>query len=956
MDALAYLAVLEAPAWLLPETTDGPIIPNAAAEDMFPGFTPATAAEVIGAVNRRLAITCWTLPLRLNDRRRSILVAQCGHENRAGIALRAAGHVMFDWDMTSGRLDWFAHATKAMGYDTTHFPGTVQNWLGRIHPEDRPRIAAAVLSPVPPDLETWEEAYRFLRADGTAAHVIDRGFLLRDEAGQARRMIGTMIDVSAVHEAEARFQLATSASTDVLFIHDLVEDKIWWSDALFRQYGHADVPGVEKTDWWMSRVHPEDAPRLRERFEAARTGTDDHWTEEYRFARADGSYVWVVDRARFLRDADGRALRSVGSMVDMTALREGQERFRLAAEASQDVIYSWEPETGRTWRSESYSRTFGLDPFAPASGPGSWRAAIHPDDLPRILHLRDTAITRGDDRWEYAYRVIRGDGSVAHVIDRALAQRRPDGRLHRLIGSIVDVTRLREEGERLRAVLRLASDVVYEIDLRAGTVLYSEGAVAIFGAEWEGEQPSPGIWTQSLHPEDAPQVLRQFRTFIAGRREDWRAEYRLRRSDGSYAHVRDRALALRDDEGEAFRIVGAIEDITDEVELAAKLQQAQRLEALGKLTGGVAHDFNNLLSVILANAELLADTAEDAETQAPAAQVVQAAERGAELVRSLLAFARRQPLAPRALASASVLTELRCMLTRTLPAYIRLSVVTPDDLWPVEADPTQLQTALLNLAVNAGDAMPDGGDLVIEAENCVVDSSYAAANPDARTGEFLRLSITDSGTGMLPDVAARAFDPFFTTKPVGRGSGLGLSMVHGFVSQSGGHVTLYSEAGQGTTVRLYLPRSRQGSEAHVGSLADPAEAIPMGAGQHVVVAEDDPALRPHVARLVESLGYRVTAVADGAAALEAIRAAGDVSLLFTDVVMPGEMNGLVLAERALAHFPGLKILFTSGYSENAILRRGSLVSGARLLSKPYRRRDLGLRLHEALHEDAAPRP
>lgn len=248
MDALAYLAALEAPAWLLPETTDGPIIPNAAAEDMFPGFTPATAAEVIGAVNRRLAITCWTLPLRLNDRRRSILVAQCGHENRAGIALRAAGHVMFDWDMTSGRLDWFAHATKAMGYDTTHFPGTVQNWLGRIHPEDRPRIAAAVLSPVPSDLETWEEAYRFLRADGTAAHVIDRGFLLRDEAGQARRMIGTMIDVSAVHEAEARFQLATSASTDVLFIHDLVEDKIWWSDALFRQYGHADVPGVEKTD------------------------------------------------------------------------------------------------------------------------------------------------------------------------------------------------------------------------------------------------------------------------------------------------------------------------------------------------------------------------------------------------------------------------------------------------------------------------------------------------------------------------------------------------------------------------------------------------------------------------------------------------------------------------------------------------------------------------------------
>lgn len=954
MDAEEYLTKIGAPAWLLPDRPGGPGRANTPARLMFPALTNASADEIIAAVSSRLAVTCWSLPLHLDGQERTILVAQCGHENRADIALRASGHVMFDWDMSNGRLDWFASAENTMGYDTTEFPGTVLRWLDRIHPEDRPRIAAALLSPVPDDLDTWQEAYRFLRADGSVAHVIDRGFLLRDESGQARRMIGTMMDVSAVHEVEARFQLATSASTDVLFIHDLVADNIWWSDALFRQYGHADVPGVETTDWWMSRVHPEDAPRLRERFNAARAGTDDQWTEEYRFARADGSYVWVLDRARFQRDASGRALRSVGSMVDMTALREGQERFRLAAEASQDVIYSWEPETGRTWRSESYSRTFGLDPTAPASGPGSWRAAIHPDDLPRILHLRDTAIKRGEDRWEYTYRVIRGDGSVAHVIDRALAQRHPDGRLHRLIGSIVDVTRLREEEERLRAVLRLASDVVYEIDLRAGNVRYSEGAVAIFGAAWTGEQPSPGIWAQSLHPEDAGQVQRRFRTFIAGRREDWRAEYRLRRADGSYAHVRDRALALRDDEGEAFRIVGAIEDITDEVELAAKLQQSQRLEALGKLTGGVAHDFNNLLSVILGNAELLADGSAGEAARRPAAQVVQAAERGAELVRSLLSFARRQPLAPRALDSAAVLTELRGMLGRTLPAYIRLAIHAPDDLWPVEADPAQLQTALLNLVVNAGDAMPEGGDLLIEAENCILDGSYAAANPDARPGEFLRLSITDSGTGMAAEVTARAFDPFFTTKPVGRGSGLGLSMVHGFVSQSGGHVTLYSEPGQGTTVRLYLPRSRQGSGAALAVIPEDGP-LPTGAGEHVVVAEDDPALRPHVARLVESLGYRVTAVADGAAALVAIREARDVRLLFTDVVMPGEMNGLLLAEHALAEFPSLRVLFTSGYSETAILRLGDFAAGMRLLSKPYRRRDLALRLHEALHGDAMPR-
>lgn len=875
------------------------------------------------------------------------VVGITGPASRFRLAARAAGLTVFDWDMGSGALDWACEGGTPFGYDPAVFPGHVDAWLDRLHPEDRARMTGLVGITAPQEREVWEESYRLLRADGTVAHVIDRGYLLRDANGEARRMVGAMIDISAMHEAEARFHLATSAAHDVLFIFDCDSGENWWSDALETRYGHAPAAGRGGVTFWLSLVHPNDRAWLVDSRAAALAAGAETWSEEYRFARADGSFAHVIGRMRFVRHADGRPARSVGSIVDITALREGQERFRLAAEASPDVIYDWSPDSGQIWRSENYATHFGLNPRANATGPGSWRAAIHPEDYPRIAALRDAALAEKIPRWEYAYRVRRGDGSIAHVIDRALAQRDAAGNLLRIIGSIVDVTRLREEGERLRALLHVAADAIYDVDLRAATVSWSEGMRGIFGHDWEGVHPRLTHWENAIHPDDRTMIARQFRAFIAGRQDDWRAEYRFRCGDGSYARVRDRARALRDDSGEAFRVIGSMEDVTAASEAVDRLHQAQKLEAVGKLTGGVAHDFNNLLTVIVGNAELLAAAAGSETEQALAEAVVQAAERGADLVRSLLSFARRQPLQPRLLAPPDVLAELTRMLARTLPAYVLLRLLTPAGLWPVEADPSQLQTALLNLALNACDAMPGGGQLMIEMSNVRLDAAYAGDNPGARAGDYLRIALSDTGAGMPPEVRDRAFDPFFTTKPAGKGSGLGLSMVHGFASQSGGHVKIYSELGEGTTVSLYLPRSLQDGTGSAPYLA-PAVAMPMGHGEHVVVAEDDPALRGHVQRLVESLGYRVTAAADGDAALLAIRAAGDVALLFTDMVMPGELNGRLLAERACAEWPELRVLFTSGYTENSIVHHGRLDPGLHLLSKPYRRQDLALKLHQVL--------
>lgn len=884
---------------------------------------------------------------------RAAILALPAPQNCFRLAVRAAGLTAFDWDIASGALRWICEGGDAFGYDTRVFPGRLECWLDRLHPDDRARMTDAT-DGLEEDREVWQASYRMQRADGSMAQVLDRGYVLRDADGRPQRMVGAMIDVTDLHETETRFQEVTAAASEVLFIFDFDTGQDWWSAALTRHYGHSADPGGLRCGIarWLSLVHPEDVAGIEAGHLAAMATDAEEWQGEYRLARADGQHVPVLTRIRFVRHADGRVSRSVGTIIDISDLRERQERFRLATEAAQTVIYEYAPHSGQIWRSDTYGPAFGLDPRAGATGPGSWRAAILPEDYPRVRAAQETAIAEGRDRWETTYRVCRGDGRIAHVLDRVQAQRDEWGRLVCIIGSIIDITPLREEEDRLRALLHVAADAIYDIDLRAQAVFFSEGMMRVFGLEWEGTQPRAALWADAIHPDDRSAVTRSFNAFIAGRREDWRAEYRIRRGDGRYAHVRDRARALRDDTGEAFRIIGSMQDVSAEVEAADRLHQAQKLDAVGKLTGGVAHDFNNLLSVILGNAEFLIDASATPEKRRMAEAVAQAAARGADLVASLLSFGRRQPLQPRPLEPQAVMAELLQMLDRTLPADVTLSTTLPPGLWPIEADPTQLQTALLNLAVNACHAMPGGGRLAIAMDNATIDADFVAGHPGAPPGDHLRISITDSGSGMPPEVLAHVFDPFFTTKPAGQGSGLGLSMVHGFASQSGGHVSVYSEPGLGTTVKLLLPRSRAPGQT-AGPATEPRGPVPMGRGQHIVVAEDDAGLRAHVKRLVESLGYRVTAAADGTEALAAIRAAGDVALLFTDVVMPGDLPGRDLADRAQAEFPGLKVLFTSGYADSFIVHQGRLDPGVHLLTKPYPRDELARKLHAMLTEPPA---
>lgn len=392
-----------------------------------------------------------------------------------------------------------------------------------------------------------------------------------------------------------------------------------------------------------------------------------------------------------------------------------------------------------------------------------------------------------------------------------------------------------------------------------------------------------------------------------------------------------------------------VEERTRELEQAHEaLRQSQKMEAVGQLTGGIAHDFNNMLAVVIGSLDLLERRIGpgDARARRYVHAAAEGARRAANLTQRLLAFSRQQPLRPEPLEPNKLVAGMSDLLRHSLGSDVRLETVLAGGLWRTHADPNQLENVILNLAVNARDAMPDGGRLTVETQNAHLDERYSAAHPGVLPGQYVLIAVTDTGAGMPPDVVARAFDPFFTTKEVGKGTGLGLSMVYGFVKQSGGHVKIYSEVGHGTTVKVYLPR-HSGVEAGISDGLN-EDDVPLGEEREVVlVVEDEPAVRQFSVDALSELGYRVLEADGAASALRILEVHPEIGLLFTDVVMP-DVNGRRLAEEARLRRPDLKVLFTTGYTRNAIVHNGVLDAGVQLIGKPYSVEQLAAKVREVL--------
>ena len=619
-------------------------------------------------------------------------------------------------------------------------------------------------------------------------------------------------------------------------------------------------------------------------------------------------------------------------------------------------------------RSPEYLLIHGLPADAARESHEDWVRRIHPEDREATENKFRDAIAGQVRDYTAQYRIIRPvDGQMRWISVRATIERDDSGKAVRLIGAHSDVTEqvmaeqaLRQSEERYRTLADQLADLNATLAQRVEektrerdriwNVSQDLLLVADRNGIWKTINPA---WTRTLgwseaellnrtsewleHPDDGGITQARVKE-LGGSDAIAKFESRFRHKDGSYRWLSWTGVPDRD------HIYAVVRDVTAEKAAAERLKtteeallQSQKMEAVGQLTGGIAHDFNNLLTGIVGSLDLLQTRLNQGRTENVGRYIdaaMTSANRAAALTHRLLAFARRQPLIPKSVDANQLIVSLEDLLRRTIGETIDLSIGASDDLWTTLCDPNQLESALLNLAINARDAMPDGGKLTISTANATIDGITADA-PALSPGEYICIDVTDTGTGMSAEVAARAFDPFFTTKPIGQGTGLGLSMIYGFARQSNGHAMIESRVGQGTSIKLYLPRHH--SEIAVEHAIAARAAQHAATGETVLVVEDEPVVRGVILEMLGEQGYRTLEAVDGPAGLRLLRSDARIDLMVTDVGLPG-MNGRQLADQAREMRPGLKVLFITGYAESVAIADGFLQPGMEMITKPF---DLG---------------
>ncbi|WP_229747961.1 PAS domain S-box protein [Marivita lacus] len=653
----------------------------------------------------------------------------------------------------------------------------------------------------------------------------------------------------------------------------------------------------------------------------------------------DGLAVYFSDITEECRQTEQLRLleAAVQQINDVVIITDAIHR---AASGDDTIIYvndAFERMTGFT-RDEVIGRTPRI-----LQGPKTQRSELH-----RIWQAIETHFPvsvelinytkSGREYWLELDMVplANGEGQVTHfvAVQRDITDRKRGE----------DALRVSEA--RFRLIADATENTVWDWDIAEGRWWWSDGMVQQFGHHPDPDAKLPTVWRANVHPDDQMRVEALFEKLTLGEIGVLHDQYRFRRADDSWAHVEEHAFPIRDNEGRIVRVIGSMADISDRLDMEERLRQSQKLEAVGQLTGGIAHDFNNLLTIIMGNTEMLRDSLEeDSPLRRFADASAVATDRATELTNRLLAFSRKQMLQPQVFDVNAVITDFEDILRRTLGENIDIEIDLANDIWLTEIDLAQAEAAILNLAINARDAMQGGGSLTIETANVVLDSDYVSSEPDVPAGHYIVIAVSDTGHGIPKDQIAQVFQPFFTTKAVGQGTGLGLSMVHGFVKQTGGHIRIYSEVNEGTTVKLYFPRY-VGDREEQGTTS---QDRPLQRGQEtILVIEDDVLILQQLMAQLTGLGYRVITASAGPPALDILRARSDIDLLLTDVILPGGMNGRQIADAARVIHPDLKVVFTSGYSENAIVHHGRLDSDVNFLGKPYRRSELAAKVREVL--------
>ncbi len=637
----------------------------------------------------------------------------------------------------------------------------------------------------------------------------------------------------------------------------------------------------------------------------------------------------------------GVVRREAASERRLRTEREGL--FSAVVESSNDAIITKLLDGTITGWNGAAERLFG---FTAAEAIGKSINIIVPPDRRTEISKVVERIDRGEPIELYETARVHKDGRSIDVSLSISPIRTASGKIVGISKAARDITEskrtqkaLSREMEERRRIFDTSNDLILVTDTAGNFIQVSPSVTSILGY-----QPADMIEhsaVEFIHPDDLENTRKEMR---AARRGQSKRNFETR-----YIDKEGKAVALNwtgtwSEPVRRHFFIGR--DLTEKQAAEAQLRHVQKMDAVGQLTGGVAHDFNNILTVITGTIGILEEAVADQPQLAAVAKLIdEAAERGANLTKHLLAFARKQPLQPLEVDVNALVLEAAKLLHPTLGEHIEITPLLAEDAWTALADPNQLATAVLNLAINARDAMPNGGKLALETSNVFLDENYASLHSEVAVGNYVMIAVSDTGSGIPPALLERVFEPFFTTKEVGRGTGLGLSMVFGFVKQSGGHIKIYSEEGHGTSVKIYLPRAtglqQTAAEAQVSANIE-------GGNETILVVEDDSLVRRYVMTQIESLGYTTLEAANASDALQIIYHVPTIDLLFTDVIMPAPMNGRQLVDEALKRRPDLKTLFTSGYTENAIVHHGRLDSGVLLLAKPYRKSELARMIRLAL--------
>ncbi len=852
-----------------------------------------------------------------------------------------AGTGAFELDLTSKRLLTTPHVRVLFGFDSAGPDPSLADFERAIFFDDVPKLRAEMESSR--ETGVFNAELRVRHADGRVHWLAAKAEIIRDNDGAARWLRGTVYDISERKALEVR----------LLALNEMLEARV------------AEVRDEARTMEILNRTGVSLAAELNlDRLVQTVTDAGVEITGAqfgaffYNVLNDDGeSYTMYTLSGASRESFEGFPMPRNTAVFDPTFRGVGPVRSN---DITADARYGQSAPHHGMPRGHLPVRSYLAVPVVSRSGDvlgglffGHANVGVFTEREERIIVgiAAQAAVAIDNAR---LYRASQQDiearkqtEQVLQSLNETLEQRVSD-RTQQLEASFAQLS---ESERRFRLLVEAVTDyAIFMLDTQGHVVKWNPGAQRIKGytADEIIGQHISRFYTDEDRDNGVPD--RAISTAASTGKfegEGWRV-----RKDGTRFWANVVIEAIRDEQGTLIGFAKVTRDMTEKRAAEERLRQAQKMEAIGQLTGGVAHDFNNLLTVISGNLEALQRRLSergDQHLQRMVNSAMLASSRAAILTHQLLAFSRRQPLQPKSISINTLITGMAEMVRRILPENIAIETVLAGGIWPTFVDANQLENALLNLAVNARDAMPDGGKLTIEGANVYLDENYAVG-AEVPPGQYVGIFVSDSGEGMPPGVLDKAFEPFFTTKDVGQGTGLGLSQVYGFVRQSGGHVKIYSEVGAGSTVKIYLPRLLAPDQVSEGQ--SPVVTVPSGNGETILVVEDEPEVRSFAVEALRELQYRVLEAPDGARALRLLDSHHEIVLLLTDIGLPGGMNGRQLADEARRRRAGLRVLFTSGYARNAIVHHGRLDPGVELITKPFTFAGLAARVRQILNMPA----